>query len=201
MSPLELRVVTSATISRDLYMEILSLCNAAYREDLTELFRTFSSCTYVIGEIDGRVVSHAMSVTRWLQPGTSRPLKTAYIEAVATLPENQGKGYATEVMQHLTANIPTSYELAALSPADTSMYTRLGWRFWRGPLSIRMRSGSDRINSGRTRHGARTGREAQVEPRRISISGVARRGIVVVAQLPNHACLAGCSTRLLGDTG
>ena len=143
MSLLQLRVVTSATIAGDLYEEILSLCNAAYGEDLTELFRTCGSCTHVIGEIDDRVVSHAMSVTRWLQPGTSRPLKTAYIEAVATHPANQGNGYATDVMQHLTAHIPTSYELAALSPADTSLYARLGWRFWRGPLSIRMPSGAD----------------------------------------------------------
>jgi hypothetical protein len=148
MSQLQLRIVTSATISGDLYMEILSLCNAAYREDLTELFGTFGSCTHVIGEVDGRVVSHAMSVTRWLKPGTYRPLKTAYIEAVAALPANQGNGYATEVMQHLTAHLPTSYELAALSPADTSMYTRLGWLFWRGPLSIRMLSGSDESTPG-----------------------------------------------------
>ncbi len=66
MSLLQLRIVTSATISGDLYKEILSLGNVAYREDLTKLFRTFSSCTHVIGEIDDRVVSHAMSVTRWL---------------------------------------------------------------------------------------------------------------------------------------
>ena len=143
MPLLRLRVLTSATICGELYREVLLLCNAAYREDLTELFRTFGSCTHVIGEIDDRVVSHAMSVTRWLQPGTSRPLKTAYIEAVATLPAKQGKGYATEVMRHLAADIPASYELAALSPADTSLYARLGWQFWRGPLSIRMPSGSD----------------------------------------------------------
>jgi len=145
VSRLQLSIVQSETISGDLYKEILCLCNAAYREDLTELFRTFSSCTHVIGEIDDRVVSHAMSVTRWLQPGTSRPLKTAYVEAVATLPTNQGNGYATEVMQHLTAHIPTSYELAALSPAATGLYSRLGWQFWRGPLSIRMPSGSDEL--------------------------------------------------------
>jgi aminoglycoside 2'-N-acetyltransferase I len=141
MSLLQLRIVPSATLSGDLSREILRLCNAAYREDLTELFGTFGSCTHVIGEIDGRVVSHAMTVTRWLQPGASRPLKTAYVEAVATLPNAQGKGYATEVMTHLTDNIPTCYELAALSPATTSLYARLGWRFWRGPLRIRMPTG------------------------------------------------------------
>ena len=33
------------------------------------------------------------------------------------------------------------YELAALSPATEGLYARLGWRFWRGPLSIRTETG------------------------------------------------------------
>ena len=32
-------------------------------------------------------------------------------------------------------------ELAALSPATEGLYARLGWRFWRGPLSIRTETG------------------------------------------------------------
>ncbi len=71
---LQLRIVTSASMPGGLYREILSLCNEAYREDLTELFRTFGSAIHVIGEIDDQVVSHAMSVTRWLQPGSAPPL-------------------------------------------------------------------------------------------------------------------------------
>lgn len=141
MSVLQLRVVPSEVTSEDLDQEIRSLCNAAYQEDLTEYFDAFGSCAHVIGEIDDRVVSHAMWVTRWLQPGKARPLETAYIELVATLPGDQGNGYATEVMQYLAARIPSRYELAALSPAETKMYARLGWRFWRGLLSIRLPSG------------------------------------------------------------
>ena len=141
MARLQLRVVPSTSKSTDLFREILALCNLAYGEDLTELFDTFESPTHVIGLIDDRLVSHAMWVTRWLRAGSSRPLKTAYIEAVATLPAVQGNGYASEVMRYLAAHIPGSYELAALSPAETSLYARLGWCFWRGPLSIRMPSG------------------------------------------------------------
>lgn len=33
------------------------------------------------------------------------------------------------------------YRLAALCPAEFALYERLGWRFWRGPLGIRMPSG------------------------------------------------------------
>ena len=50
-------------------------------------------------------------------------------------------------MKHLVAHLPADYGLAALSPADTGMYARLGWQFWRGPLSIRMPSGTDEPTS------------------------------------------------------
>jgi aminoglycoside 2'-N-acetyltransferase I len=66
---------------------------------------------------------------------------TAYIEFVATRPDHQGNGYATRVMECLMNAIPHDYELSALSPAETGLYERLGWRFWRGPLYIRMPGG------------------------------------------------------------
>lgn len=133
---LELEVVQSESISADLRSEILSLCNLAYREDLTELFRTFGPATHVLGLCGGMLVSHALWVTRWLRPGAGRPLKTAYVEAVATLPTFQGRGFATRVMRRLASDIPESFELATLCPATSGIYERLGWRFWRGPLSI-----------------------------------------------------------------
>ena len=33
------------------------------------------------------------------------------------------------------------YELAGLSPATEGLYARLGWRYWRGALSIRTETG------------------------------------------------------------
>jgi aminoglycoside 2'-N-acetyltransferase I len=141
MSLLRLTIVESAALSRHHYDEVLHLCNAAYAEDLAELMATFGASTHVLGTLGPTIVSHAMWVTRWLQPDGSRPLMTAYVEAVATLPAYQGNGYATQVMQHLAERIPACYETAALSPANTSIYRRLGWQLWRGPLSIRLTSG------------------------------------------------------------
>jgi aminoglycoside 2'-N-acetyltransferase I len=63
-------------------------------------------------------------------------LRTAYVEAVATAPQQQGKGYASATMRHLATQVQ-EFDLAALSPSDPAFYRRLGWELWLGPLSIR----------------------------------------------------------------
>lgn len=94
--------------------------------------------THVMACADGAVLSHAMWVTRWLAPGAGPPLRAAYIEAVATDPAYQGRGLATAVMRVLVSQL-SSFQLAALCPSDRgqSLYARLGWEPWRGPLLIR----------------------------------------------------------------
>lgn len=141
---LEYAVIPSGSRSASLESEILGLCNLAYGEDLADLFNTFGAAVHVLGRIRGRLVSHAMWVTRWLQPGSGQPLETAYVEFVATHPAFQRHGYATAVMQRLIKEVPESYRLAALCPATSGIYERLGWHFWRGPLIIRMPSGPPR---------------------------------------------------------
>jgi GNAT superfamily N-acetyltransferase len=71
-----------------------------------------------------------------LQPEGRGPLRTAYVELVATAPTAQRHGYASALLQHVVALVG-DFELAALSPATDGLYRRLGWRFWRGPLSVR----------------------------------------------------------------
>jgi hypothetical protein len=44
-------------------------------------------------------------------------------------------------MRRLIAEIPSEFEVAALSPATIQLYERLGWRSWLGPLSVRMPDG------------------------------------------------------------
>ncbi len=138
---LRVSLVKSSVLEAEVYGEVVQLCNAAYGEDLSGLMATFGAGTHVLAAVGQEVVSHAMWVTRWLQPAGSRPLETAYVEVVATHPAYQRRGYATQVMQRLAACIPARYELAALCPATNGLYQRLGWRFWRGPLSIRLPSG------------------------------------------------------------
>ena len=120
--------------------EIHALCNRAYDEDLGPLFQTFTDATHVIGWWDSAIVSHAMWVTRWLQPGDRSPLRAAYVEMVATEPQFQRRGFAAAVMREL-ANAIRDYDLGGLCPAEPGLYRRLGWVFWQGPLFIRTPNG------------------------------------------------------------
>jgi aminoglycoside 2'-N-acetyltransferase I len=120
--------------------EIISLCAAAYQENFDHLFEALPGSTHILARLHGKLVSHAEWVTRWLEPEGQKLLRTAYVEAVATAPEWQGRGFATAVMKELGAQI-VSYELGGLSPSDAVFYERLGWELWRGPLAIRTESG------------------------------------------------------------
>ena len=140
MSPdLTIQVIAAADVTPALLAEIQTLCRRAYAgENLAPLWAAYTADFYVVGFVDGLAVSHAMVVTRWLQAGTGPLLRTAYVELVATLPEFQGRGFASAVMARLgTAIAAAGYDLGGLCPADTQLYRRLGWEYWRGPLFIR----------------------------------------------------------------
>jgi aminoglycoside 2'-N-acetyltransferase I len=137
---LRIEVVKGHTLSDDGRKTIIALCNRAYGEDLEALFKTFSEATHVLGYQDGRLVSHALWLTRWLQVDTNPMLHTAYVEAVATEKAYRGRGYATAIMKRLASEIQ-AYELGALSPFSVAYYERLGWELWRGPLYIRTEAG------------------------------------------------------------
>jgi aminoglycoside 2'-N-acetyltransferase I len=91
-------------------------------------------------EQEGRVVSHASVVERrlWID---DRPLRTGYVEAVATEPGRQGGGLGTVVMAEVTAYIRGSFELGALGTGRHAFYERLGWETWRGPTFVRAPDG------------------------------------------------------------
>jgi aminoglycoside 2'-N-acetyltransferase I len=133
---LKVEIAHADELAPDLKAAVLSLCNRAYGEELTPLFATFVDPTHVLGFQGGVLVSHAMWVTRWLQPGDGSLLQTAYVEMVATEPGQQRRGFASAVMRRLAGAI-SEYDLGALCPAETALYARLGWVFWRGPLFIR----------------------------------------------------------------
>jgi aminoglycoside 2'-N-acetyltransferase I len=137
---LRIEIVQADRLAPDLLASIHDLCNRAYEEDLEYLFSTFKDASHVLGFLDTRLVSHAMWVTRWLQPGDGPLLRTAYVEMVATEPGFERRGFATAVMQRLASAI-ADFELGGLCPAEPALYAKLGWVFWRGPLSIRTPDG------------------------------------------------------------
>ena len=140
---LKLDVLHADQLTSQQLAEIHALCNRAYAVydvNLEPLFQTFTDTTHVIGWWGSAIVSHAMWVTRWLQPSNQPPLRTAYVEMVATEPQLQGRGFASLVMRRLAAAIH-DFELGGLCPAEPMLYEKLGWAFWQGPLFIRTKGG------------------------------------------------------------
>jgi aminoglycoside 2'-N-acetyltransferase I len=137
---LKIEIIHSDRIAAEKLAAIHALCNRAYEEDLTPIFKTFRDSTHVIGYLGHSIVSHVIWVTRWLQPGNGPLLRTAYIEMVATEPHFQRNGFTSAVMKHIEDRI-TDYDLGCLCPAEPELYAKLGWVFWHGPLFIRVPEG------------------------------------------------------------
>ena len=135
-----LEVLARDALTRAMRAEIIALCESAYEEDFSNLFEQLPDSVHVLARDEcGSLVSHAEFVPRWLQAGGHEVMRTAYVEAVATLPGHQRKGLATAVLQRLVDVVAAdpAWRLAALSPSDAAFYERLGWELWRGPLAIR----------------------------------------------------------------
>jgi aminoglycoside 2'-N-acetyltransferase I len=131
-----IEIKTGETLSQDEIRKILSLLTDAFEEDFEPFLQSFKQPTHVIAKLGDKLVSHALWITRWLQVSDYPLLHTAYVEAVATEGSHRRSGYATLVMARLNQEIQ-DYDIGALSPADTTLYARLGWEYWQGPLYSR----------------------------------------------------------------
>ena len=134
-------MVTSARteeLNAETRASIIHVCRTAHQEDdFTHLFSYIpSGGIHVLAYREHEVVSHAVATTRWLQPEGLPLLRTAYIDAVATLPAYQGQGIGSTLMRHL-ATVLADFEMACLQTERVSFYARLGWEVWRGPLAGR----------------------------------------------------------------
>lgn len=91
-------------------------------------------------DLAGEIVAHASVVERRLEIG-GRPLRTGYVEAVATAPDHQGKGLGSRVMREVGAYIRERFELGALGTGRQRFYERLGWSTWAGRSFVRAARG------------------------------------------------------------
>jgi aminoglycoside 2'-N-acetyltransferase I len=121
---------------------IIRVCIAAHQEeDFKHLFSYIPfGGLHFIARRGMELLSHAVVTTRWLQPQGQPLLRTAYVDAVATLPAYQGQGYGSAVMRQLAKELE-DYEIACLGTEHPSFYERLGWKAWRGPLAGRSEKG------------------------------------------------------------
>jgi aminoglycoside 2'-N-acetyltransferase I len=133
---LSILVVKASDLTNEQQDEILSLCSRACEEDFAPYLQLLTSATHVLAYAGNQLVSHAAWVERELHQEGIAPLRTAYIEAVATLPEHQRKGYGSAVLNAIPPLIQ-QYDLGALSPSEQAFYARLGWVIWEGSLAYR----------------------------------------------------------------
>ncbi len=137
---LEFRVVAGKDLTPEEHEEMVALCDLAYDEDMGVIISEFVDPIHILGKFEGEQVCHALWVTRYLQPEGLPLLRTAYVEAVATHPDFQHRGFASEIMRKVVEEIQ-DFDIAGLAPFRVDYYARLGWELWRGPMFERTESG------------------------------------------------------------
>jgi aminoglycoside 2'-N-acetyltransferase I len=145
---LRLRRILTADLTPPEVTVIRDMLLTAFGEDDEERFgdddwdHALGGVHFVL-DLDSEIVAHAAVVERELHVD-GRPLRTAYVEAVATAANRQRAGFGTLVMTDVTAYIGERFELGALGTGLHGFYERLGWRTWAGPTSVRTSEGTRR---------------------------------------------------------
>lgn len=140
-----IRRTTTAGLTRAEIVHIRALLEAAFAGDPEDAFREFdwehaTGGTHLLVEVEGEIVGHASVVERELRVA-GRPIRTGYVEAVATAPAHQRTGLGSRLMEAVNAMVREDFELGALGTGVHAFYERMGWRTWRGPSSVRTPDG------------------------------------------------------------
>lgn len=111
-----LRRLATEALTTDETAAIRALMELAFGDDEEERFEDADwehaiGGAYVVLDLDGEIVAHAAVVERELHVA-GRPLRTGYVEAVATAPDRQGEGHGTRVMAEIGAIIAEHDESA-----------------------------------------------------------------------------------------
>src|SRR3954454_2158657 len=88
---------------------VRELCDLAYDSPTAPYFAAIGPGEHLLGWEEGALVSHLMWVTRWLQMGSDEPLRTGYVEMMATAPEFQRRGRGTALMPYFPFPIKNLY--------------------------------------------------------------------------------------------
>jgi aminoglycoside 2'-N-acetyltransferase I len=141
-----LRQVRTPDLTRHELASIRSLCDAVWggpdEPFGDEDWQHALGGVHVFIQEDGDVIAHGSVVPRTLHT-CGLDLATGYVEAVATLPAQQGRGHGTQIMRAVGAYIDRSLPLGALCTGAPGFYQRLGWLLWEGPTSVRTNEGEE----------------------------------------------------------
>lgn len=147
-SRLHLRRLATTELTAPEVAAIRALLDEAFGLDEEERF-TDADWDHAVGglhfvtDLDGQIVAHASVVEREIHVG-DRPLRTGYVEAVATAVERQGVGIGSMLMADVTAWIRERYQLGVLGTGRHHFYERLEWQTWVGPSFVRTADGTHR---------------------------------------------------------
>jgi aminoglycoside 2'-N-acetyltransferase I len=143
---LRLRRLATSELTAGEVREIRALMDVAFGSEGEEERFSDDDWQHALGGVhfvlalDGEIVAHAAVVERQLYVG-GLPLRTGYVEAVATSPDRQGVGLGSIVMTDVSEYIREGFELGGLGTGRQSFYGRLGWRIWAGPSAVRTPDG------------------------------------------------------------
>jgi aminoglycoside 2'-N-acetyltransferase I len=145
MADLELVVAGTDELRPSVLGEIRALLDAAFDDpdDPDEAFddddwdHTVGGTHVLVKDDDGQVISHASVVDRIIDVG-GRPLRTGYVEGVATAKAFEGQGHGSRVMRRIAEVIAERHQLGALGTGAFHFYERLGWERWQGPSFVRV---------------------------------------------------------------
>jgi aminoglycoside 2'-N-acetyltransferase I len=131
------RRLTTAEASNDLLAEIRRLLDEAFEGDFSnEDWEHALGGWHVVVEVGDAVVSHAAVVPRTLEVA-GRPVRTGYVEGVATAAKRRREGLGSLAMAEITELVRREFELGALSTGVYRLFERLGWERWQGPTFVR----------------------------------------------------------------
>jgi predicted acetyltransferase len=133
---------TADCLAKELEREINTLDHLAFSESSEEdnyIEWAMSSTWYVLGRLDGKLVSQVGILERAIQAG-GQTLSIAGVGGVATHPEFQRRGFAGVLLQAAAGQMRQrgGYDFAMLF-CDTRMipyYTKRGYRLVQNPLYI-----------------------------------------------------------------
>ena len=131
------QVLADNELSADLLERLHRMVVRAFDGDFAEEDWQHTYGGWRVVACDGEVpVAHAAVVPRELRVG-DRPLRTGYVEGVATEPHRQRAGLGSLVMAETTHLVRREFEMGALSTGVPDFYRRFGWERWQGPTHVR----------------------------------------------------------------
>jgi aminoglycoside 2'-N-acetyltransferase I len=137
VSGTELRLLAGAEAPTALLAEVRTLLDEAFRGSFSDDDWAHAlGGRHVVVLDDGAVVAHAAVVPRAIDVA-GRPLRTGYVEAVASRPDRQGEGLGSAAMAAVAGLVRAEHEMGALSSSSWGFYARLGWERWQGPTYVR----------------------------------------------------------------